>query len=58
VIRYHFVLLLLLRSCSCLLPLLLYLVARGGIEPRAFPPNSLRFGLEDRCRERGRVQEQ
>ena len=30
------------------------LVARGGIEPRAFPPNSLRFGLEDRCRERGR----
>ena len=39
-------------SCSCLL--LLILVARGGIEPRAFPPNSLRFGLEDRCRERGR----
>ena len=27
--------------------------ARGGIEPRAFPPSSSRFGLEDRCRERG-----
>jgi hypothetical protein len=35
--------------------ILLLLVARGGIEPRAFPPNSLRFGLEDRCRERGRL---
>lgn len=29
------------------------LEARGGIEPRAFPPGALRFGLEDRCRERG-----
>ena len=29
------------------------LEARGGIEPRAFPPGSSRFGLEDRCRERG-----
>ena len=27
--------------------------ARGGVEPRAFPPDALRFGLEDRCRERG-----
>ena len=27
--------------------------ARGGVEPRAFPPSSYRFGLEDRCRERG-----
>ncbi len=41
-------------SCSCSCLLLLILVARGGIEPRAFPPNSFRFGLEDRCRERGR----
>jgi hypothetical protein len=31
----------------------LSLEARGGIEPRAFPPSSCRFGLEDRCRERG-----
>src|SRR5687767_13843824 len=31
----------------------LSLGARGGIEPRAFPPSSQRFGLEDRCRERG-----
>ena len=29
------------------------LEARGGVEPRAFPPGSCRFGLEDRCRERG-----
>lgn len=29
------------------------LEARGGVEPRALPPNSVRFGLEDRCRERG-----
>ena len=29
------------------------LEARGGVEPRAFPPSSLRFGLEDRRRERG-----
>ena len=29
------------------------LEARGGVEPRAFPPSSRRFGLEDRCRERG-----
>ena len=29
------------------------LEARGGVEPRAFPPDALRFGLEDRCRERG-----
>ena len=29
------------------------LEARGGVEPRAFPPGSLAFGLEDRCRERG-----
>jgi hypothetical protein len=29
------------------------LEARGGVEPRAFPPDSCRFGLEDRCRERG-----
>ena len=28
------------------------LEARGGVEPRAFRP-ALRFGLEDRCRERG-----
>ena len=27
--------------------------ARGGVEPRAFPPSSFRFGLEDRRRERG-----
>ncbi len=27
--------------------------ARGGVEPRAFPPSSCRFGLEDRRRERG-----
>ena len=27
--------------------------ARGGVEPRAVPPDSYRFGLEDRCRERG-----
>ena len=27
--------------------------ARGGVEPRAVPPDALRFGLEDRCRERG-----
>jgi len=32
-----------------------HLGARGGVEPRAFPPSSLRFGLEDRCRERGPV---
>ena len=32
----------------------LILEARGGVEPRAFPPSSYRFGLEDRCRERGR----
>jgi hypothetical protein len=31
----------------------LILEARGGIEPRAFPPSSFRFGLEDRRRERG-----
>ena len=30
-----------------------FLEARGGVEPRAFPPSSCRFGLEDRCRERG-----
>lgn len=30
-----------------------FLEARGGVEPRAFPPSSQRFGLEDRCRERG-----
>jgi hypothetical protein len=29
------------------------LEARGGFEPRAFPPSSYRFGLEDRRRERG-----
>jgi hypothetical protein len=29
------------------------LEARGGVGPRAFPPSSLRFGLEDRRRERG-----
>ena len=29
------------------------LEARGGVEPRACPPSSRRFGLEDRCRERG-----
>lgn len=29
------------------------LEARGGVEPRAFPPSSYRFGLEDRRRERG-----
>ncbi len=29
------------------------LEARGGVEPRAFPPSSRRFGLEDRCRVRG-----
>jgi len=29
--------------------------ARGGIEPRAFPPDACRFGLEDRCRERGPI---
>ena len=29
------------------------LEARGGVEPRAFPPSSCRFGLEDRRRERG-----
>jgi hypothetical protein len=29
------------------------LEARGGVEPRAFPPSSSRFGLEDRRRERG-----
>jgi len=27
--------------------------ARGGVEPRAFPPDACRFGLEDRCRARG-----
>src|SRR6266446_10520237 len=32
---------------------ILILEARGGVEPRAFPPSSCRFGLEDRCRERG-----
>ena len=32
---------------------LLILEARGGVEPRAFPPSSCRFGLEDRRRERG-----
>ena len=32
---------------------ILILEARGGVEPRAFPPGALRFGLEDRCRERG-----
>ena len=31
----------------------LILEARGGVEPRAFPPSSSRFGLEDRRRERG-----
>src|SRR5882724_5499357 len=31
----------------------LLLEARGGVEPRAFPPSSRRFGLEDRRRERG-----
>ena len=31
----------------------LILEARGGVEPRAFPPSSCRFGLEDRRRERG-----
>ena len=31
----------------------LMLEARGGVEPRAFPPSSCRFGLEDRRRERG-----
>ena len=31
----------------------LMMEARGGVEPRAFPPSSCRFGLEDRCRERG-----
>src|SRR5712664_974029 len=31
----------------------LVLEARGGVEPRAFPPSSCRFGLEDRRRERG-----
>ena len=31
----------------------LSLEARGGVEPRAFPPDSCRFGLEDRRRERG-----
>ena len=31
----------------------LILEARGGVEPRAFPPDALRFGLEDRCRDRG-----
>src|ERR1700694_2226355 len=31
----------------------LVLEARGGVEPRAVPPSSCRFGLEDRCRERG-----
>ena len=29
------------------------LEARGGVEPRACPPSSRRFGLEDRCRVRG-----
>src|SRR5688572_14981168 len=29
------------------------LEARGGVEPRAFPPGSFRFGLEDRRREHG-----
>src|SRR6266700_4151817 len=33
--------------------LILELEARGGVEPRAFPPSSCRFGLEDRRRERG-----
>src|SRR5882724_4337740 len=32
---------------------ILVLEARGGVEPRAFPPSSCRFGLEDRRRERG-----
>src|SRR5712691_6347547 len=32
---------------------ILILEARGGVEPRAVPPDSCRFGLEDRCRERG-----
>jgi hypothetical protein len=32
---------------------ILILEARGGVEPRAFPPGSCRFGLEDRRRERG-----
>src|SRR5712692_869341 len=32
---------------------ILILEARGGVEPRAFPPSSCRFGLEDRRRERG-----
>src|SRR5712664_3405891 len=31
----------------------LVLEARGGVEPRAFPPSSCRVGLEDRRRERG-----
>src|SRR2546426_12559055 len=31
----------------------LIMEARGGVEPRAFPPSSCRFGLEDRRRERG-----
>ena len=29
------------------------LEARGGVEPRAFPPSSCGFGLENRRRERG-----
>ena len=32
---------------------ILIMEARGGVEPRAFPPSSCRFGLEDRRRERG-----
>src|SRR5207253_10710600 len=32
---------------------ILILEARRGVEPRAFPPSSCRFSLEDRRRERG-----
>src|SRR5437762_14238697 len=32
---------------------ILILEACGGVEPRALPPSSCRFGLEDRRRERG-----
>ena len=39
--------------CNPWLKLTEDLEARGGVEPRAFPPSSLWFGLEDRCRERG-----
>jgi hypothetical protein len=40
-----------LRSLFCSAALILE--AHGGVEPRAFPPDTLRCGLEDRCRERG-----